>query len=613
MNLSTALIPYTPPFSPEKYCGRVSFANLAVPSISPRMGRSAILYRADMSSAIETMQRLAKQVLKHAEPICSSEAVTPSVRMNDVIWINSCIKKRGIDVNAVDFLGRNALNSALNRMILKVEGCRALIQLGINPEHTHDKNTPLASLIGFYDIMHCASDNTRSLYLIRCLLESGADLHVKFYFPIEEPVSVLSIIEKYPEIKAIVEDVNRKKVKSSHSFKRPPSENPLLNKFSRDLCEYIHACLDPRSTKAFLSTSKAAIAAFANPDPEAIAALRFSSKPEWITLEELRACKPEFFTEKELRKKFSLNLSYSRISDDELGEIIARFPNIRGVDLSRCKQITDIGFAYLQSLTQLSSLTLTNCYKITNIGFAYLQGLPQLASLGLSECSQITDADLAHLQPLTQLTCLNLDSCKITDAGLPHLQLLPQLTSLKLTLCKITDVGLVHLQPLKQLSFLDLSCTKVTDVGLTHLQGLPLIHLDLKHCQNITDVGLAHLQALKQLSSLCLRGGNITDASLTHLQRLPFTRLNFSWCSRITDAGIAHLQELTQLSYLILEGCRKITDKSLAYLEKTQLTHLDLEGCDQITDAGCLSLAQRIPSKVTIRKFGYICHYIDDE
>ena len=146
------------------------------------------------------------------------------------------------------------------------------------------------------------------------------------------------------------------------SFTRPPSENRLLGKLPKDLTNYIHACLDQRSTEALFTTSLAARDKFANPPPKTVSILRFSSKRGAVTLEELKACGQRFCSE----KKFSLDLSNSNITDDELGKIISRFPNIREINLGNCRRITNIGFGYLHSLTQLFSLDLSGCNQINS-------------------------------------------------------------------------------------------------------------------------------------------------------------------------------------------------------------------------------------------------------
>ena len=155
-----------------------------------------------------------------------------------------------------------------------------------------------------------------------------------------------------------------------------------------------------------------------------------------------------------------LDLSNSKITDDDLARIVKEYKNGRkltSLNLSNCTNITDAGLAHLAELP-LTQLNLSGCENITDAGLAHLTGLP-LTQLNLSECENITDAGLAHLAKLP-LTQLDLSYCEnITDAGLAHLAKLP-LTQLNLSRCrKITDAGLAHLAKLP-LTQLNLSCVQ---------------------------------------------------------------------------------------------------------------------------------------------------------
>ncbi len=131
-----------------------------------------------------------------------------------------------------------------------------------------------------------------------------------------------------------------------------------------------------------------------------------------------------------------LDLSNSKITDDDLARIIKEYKNrgnLKSLNLYNCTNITDAGLAHLAGLS-LTQLNLTICENITDAGLAHLKGLP-LTQLNLSACTNITDAGLAHLENLP-LTHLNLNECRnITEAGLAHLENLP-LTHLNLSECR---------------------------------------------------------------------------------------------------------------------------------------------------------------------------------
>jgi hypothetical protein len=196
----------------------------------------------------------------------------------------------------------------------------------------------------------------------------------------------------------------------------------------------------------------------------------------------------------------SLNLSLCRQITDVGLVRLSNFPALASLDLSECAQITNVGLVHLCNLPALTSLNLSQCSQITNEGLAHLRNLPALASLQLSSCRQITDVGLAHLNNLPALTSLNLSGCRqITDAGLAHLGNLPALASLNLCLCRqITDEGLTHLNNLPALTSLNLSaCRQITDAGLAQLSHLPaLALLDLFLCTQITNVGMQRLRSV---------------------------------------------------------------------------------------------------------------------
>ncbi len=55
------------------------------------------------------------------------------------------------------------------------------------------------------------------------------------------------------------------------------------------------------------------------------------------------------------------------VTDDELKEIIRKYPSLLSIDLSGCFQITDISF--LANLNQLQSINLSGCGQITDFSF----------------------------------------------------------------------------------------------------------------------------------------------------------------------------------------------------------------------------------------------------
>jgi Leucine-rich repeat (LRR) protein len=105
-----------------------------------------------------------------------------------------------------------------------------------------------------------------------------------------------------------------------------------------------------------------------------------------------------------------------------LAEELVDLPNLRYLNLSENRNITDFGLAKLVILTQLTALNLSSC-SITGYGLAYLKELPHLAWLDLSYCNRITDNATRELKALTHLAYLNLQACfKFTIANATRLE-----------------------------------------------------------------------------------------------------------------------------------------------------------------------------------------------
>lgn len=101
-----------------------------------------------------------------------------------------------------------------------------------------------------------------------------------------------------------------------------------------------------------------------------------------------------------------------------------------------------------------------------------LQDVEQLRFLDLSENRNVTNAGLARLRGLPQLTGLNLSSVSITNPGLSSLKELPRLTYLDLSYCnRLSDDALKILEGIHQLTYVNmLGCLSVTRAGITRVR-----------------------------------------------------------------------------------------------------------------------------------------------
>jgi hypothetical protein len=142
-----------------------------------------------------------------------------------------------------------------------------------------------------------------------------------------------------------------------------------------------------------------------------------------------------------------LSLKFGNIIpvDKSLCKILDGCPNLQSVDLSDCRNITDLSIARLAAVCPyLTSLNVKGSIQITDLGIIKLAfGCPRLHSLNLSQCS-ISAVGLK----CPNLHSLNLRDCEyISDISLLNLKLeCPNLHTLNISWnYGITDRGLIKL------------------------------------------------------------------------------------------------------------------------------------------------------------------------
>ena len=251
------------------------------------------------------------------------------------------------------------------------------------------------------------------------------------------------------------------------------------------------------------------------------------------------------------KKIQNLNLKDISIDIEFLKELSQLTPNLKNLDLSNYRQITDAWLQHIARFQQLQTLDLTQCRLITDAGLGHLADLRELQNLNLSDCSKLTDVGLKLLTTsFRKLRRLDLSGCnKITDAGLLGIASLTLLQSLCLNGCEqVTGAGLEHFaNTLKELQNIEFNgCDQLNDDGLKFLARLTwLKSLDIGACWNITDTGLGYIAAsLKELQSLGLGGcSQITDTGLGYIAASlkDLRSINVYMC-RITKGSLNNLQ-----------------------------------------------------------------------
>jgi hypothetical protein len=122
--------------------------------------------------------------------------------------------------------------------------------------------------------------------------------------------------------------------------------------------------------------------------------------PRWL----LDRLGPDFFYRV---KRVDIVGGFGGQADDNLMTQVACLGDLEALNLDGSKDVTDVGLADLEDLTQLLYLHLSES-GVRDDGLAHLKGLRNLRTLDLNN-TEVTDAGLAHLSGLSNLQelCLN--------------------------------------------------------------------------------------------------------------------------------------------------------------------------------------------------------------
>jgi Leucine-rich repeat (LRR) protein len=247
-------------------------------------------------------------------------------------------------------------------------------------------------------------------------------------------------------------------------------------------------------------------------------------------------------------------------------------------------------------------------------GFAELAKMPRLERLCLWGDVQITDRHIAYLESLTQIKSLTLWGVAdpLTDASLASIGKLRNLEELYfiITSPRFTPAGIAYLKDLKKLRKVDFSGTWVVaeSVGygrgygdeamrqlaavlpdLESLEGAGMLSaegvkalatfrnlrvLDLmlndRHHGYHGPTGFSYLSGLGSLEELRVNGEDLSDADLTCIESLDHLKVLSIMSTEVTDRGLASIRKLKQLEQLDLDA--RVTRGGLNQLN--DLAHL---------------------------------------
>jgi len=266
--------------------------------------------------------------------------------------------------------------------------------------------------------------------------------------------------------------------------------------------------------------------------------------------------------------------------------------------------VTDAGLRQVACVSTLRWLRIRTG-RIWGPGLAALAQLAHLERLCLWGSSPITDRHLQYLESLTQLKSLTLwgVAASLSDASLASIAKLRSLEDLYFirTSPRFTVTGASHLRHLKKLKRIDFAqaCWGMpphsdADTLVAILAELPQLE-SIEHIRFVSAQGMESLGTMKNLKCLDVGlkdplQGYQGPTGLTHLVGLDkLEALSLSCCAAtLSDTDMAALGSLTHLKELYLDS-QSITAKQLANIGKLkQLERLDLacplncEGLNQL-------------------------------
>lgn len=192
----------------------------------------------------------------------------------------------------------------------------------------------------------------------------------------------------------------------------------------------------------------------------------------------------------------------SDVGDAGVSSLVNFAHNLRVLDLSCCRRITDDGLRSIGTANSLEGLNLQGCCLISDVGLESLAIGPlchTLKKLIIAECDRISDSGVESLVKLSSLEVLDLADCgpKVTDISATAFAAMRSLMRLNLSwLVNVSDHTLIALaQNCKNLTSLNLTgCEFLTGNGICSFQNHEsLKELVLRYCKNLLVSDLVYL------------------------------------------------------------------------------------------------------------------------
>ena len=305
------------------------------------------------------------------------------------------------------------------------------------------------------------------------------------------------------------------------------------------------------------------------------------------------------------------------VSNITVQELCTIHPHIRSLDLTYCKQVTDVGiWAIAKHQVEIEKLILYGCEKLTNVGIRSLAlKLSNLTYLDLSMCYLVDDVSLTIIAGGSwKIKELYLHNCdRVTDNGICRLAqgLGKSLEILDLKGC--SNVGEYGDRALREMG---LNCHNIKTLLLTESKRVEdnafialsngcnmLTNLAISGCDNVTTKGFRAILGGNCTTTTSNNNNNFNNNSNNNENTMN-TKLSYNNTTTTTTATPHKNTSTTTttlycpLHRLKITGCNKITDHDFHYLQSSPLqytlTTLELNYFKLLTDNGIAAICKTL-------------------
>lgn len=286
-----------------------------------------------------------------------------------------------------------------------------------------------------------------------------------------------------------------------------------------------------------------------------------------------------------------LNLSNTKIRDDNLQIITNYLINLKSLELESCDELTNHGLIYLSRLINLEHINLNYNKNITYKGLNILKDLKKINSLFLKHYYTNDNEDFELIFP-QDIKKLSVSRCIMSNESLQSLSKSNELIFFDVSHIENINKVLPCLINMTKLQELHLSNNIILQNSLQLNNLINLQILNMSYCE--MNQRLSKLYVLPKLIELDFACTTIIDQDMQYVGKIiKLQKLELHKCRMITDNGIKYLSKLTNLEYLNLQGC-SITGKGFKHLSNlTRLKTLDLKGT-QMSDCNIKYLPKNL-------------------